>query len=103
MSDLAAKVHRILRDDWNPIGFDDSLPDDEYVRYEAAALELAKLSARFDQQSFVVDYLLGLEMLIFSGSPSGAAVENAQITAKKLIQTVRDRPGFNPLPPLPTS
>jgi|GEM_PF-5348420 len=26
-------VHRILRHEWNPIGFDDFLPEDEYDQY----------------------------------------------------------------------
>lgn len=38
--DKVRKINNILRDKWNPIGFHDSLPKDEYVRY---AKELAKM------------------------------------------------------------
>ena len=98
MSDLATKVHRILRDDWNPIGDIEGLPDDEYENYEAAAFETAKLSAMFEDASIVAQYLLSLEASVFGGCNYPDEVERAQAVAKKLMQAVRDELDFERVP-----
>jgi hypothetical protein len=52
-----SQINRILRDWWNPIGFDEDLPDDEYLSYAEYLYERMTRSEETLSVQFVANYL----------------------------------------------
>jgi hypothetical protein len=74
-------IRQVLRHDWNPIGFGDVLPEDEYDSYIAPVYRILT-GSRSEQE--LIDCLFRLECDII-GTPCAAA-EHLRPVARRLLE-----------------
>jgi len=92
-----ADVETFLRDHWNPIGFDDSLPRDEYEHYATALYQIiVDAPTKADALTRAASYLTYARTVTIgqgtlwgrSASAEAVMVKDAEI-AKRLIERLR--------------
>lgn len=77
---LLMEINQVLRDDWNPIGFSDVLPQDEYLNY---AMEILKYLNQKASKEFITYYL---EHICNNIIGLNCSFERHQKSAEKIIE-----------------
>jgi hypothetical protein len=80
-AEIQESIRRILRHDWNPIGFVDLLPEDEYDSYIAPVYRILA-SSRSEQD--LIECLFPLESDIIG--TSCASAEQLRPVARRLLE-----------------
>ena len=83
-AEIQESIRRVLRHDWNPIGFGDVLPEDEYDSYVAPVYRILA-GSRLEQE--LVEYLFRTGEGIVGATPTPSPdYEHLRPVARRLLE-----------------
>ena len=83
-AEIQDSIRRVLRHEWNPIGFNDALPEDEYDSYIAPVYRILA-GSRSEQE--LVEYLCRTAEGIVGATPTPSPdYEQLRPVARKLLE-----------------